>query len=483
MSPKTSKLAKSAKEDKNKKKPIKKKPIKKRASPKKPSDKKKTLAKTVTVDVINDEKEEPSNLVKKEEAVSNQVDIEKIDSQKKYFSELVSEIKAKQKKIKAEEKSPKAKSLKMYRRLAFRFLALVAVFLLIIAYFTVTKLTVIIVPAAERISDSVQFEVVSSTEAATSLPAARVVPGEIIENLISTEKVYSTSGEEKIGEEVVGQVVIYNEYSRSQPLVATTRLLSPEQKLFRIKEGVTVPAGGSVKVDAYADIVSPEMAIEPTRLTIPGLWLGLQDQIYAINEEGFEYKSKIRNFVRQADLDLAINDIRHVLKNKLEQEINWQMRPGDAIAYEIDSASSLLTIEAKLGEEREDFLAKAENQAIIVRFSQQRAEELLQAKLAFSLPEEKELTSFSSEQITYTLNDYNLETGQAVVTASFTGSVRLKENNNFIDQGQLSNLNQGQIEEYLNSFSEIADFELKFFPTFIRRAPHLTDRIEIKIKD
>jgi hypothetical protein len=479
MPPKKTKQAKSANEEKDTKKSSKKKISKPREKSEKKAIKKKKEVKPVVVDILDVDDLSEEEEKDQEKEILAKVDIEKIDSQKKYFSELVSEIEEKQKKI-TKNKTPK-KSLKLYKRIVFRFLLLIAIFLIIITYFTFTKLTIAITPAFEEINDSVQFEVALNSENA-SLPSIRVVPGEIIENLISIEKVYQTTGEEKVGEEIVGEVIIYNNYTRNQPLVATTRLLSNDDKLFRIKEAVNVPAGLSTSVEVYADVVSPEMAIEPTRFTIPGLWIGLQDQIYAENEEAFVYKSKVNNYVKQADIDLAVNDIRQALKNKLEQEIAWQMRPGDKVIYEIEENNSLLNIGAQLNEEKEDFLTKAENKAVIIRFSQQKAEEILRAKLAFSLPEEKELSSFNSDQITYTINNYNLEEGRATITANFTGNIRLKKNVDFIQKNQLTNLKRGQIKEYLNNFSEIADFELYFSPSFVNRSPHLSDRIEVIIK-
>ncbi len=464
------------------KKISKKKPgSKKKTSTKKTSVSKKKPVKTVTVDVISDENEELNKPTQKKNQES-EVDIENLDSRKKYYSELISEIKEKQSNLVNEKSIKNRKSIKLYRRLALRFLILILVFVAILVYFTGTKLTIAISPASEFISDSIQFVVVSSQEAETSLPAAYVVPGEIINSNITSERVYETTGEEKIGEEVVGEVIIYNNYSRNQPLIATTRLLTPDQKLFRISEGVNVPAGGSVRVDVYADTVSPDMAIGPTKMTIPGLWAGLQDQIYAENTEPFVYKSKINHFVRQGDLDLAANDIRDTVKNKLQQEIDWQIRPGDGVVYDIDESKSLLKIDAQLGEDLEDFRVRAENQAIIVRFSAQKAEELLQAKLAFSLAQEKEIVSFSSENIDYVLDDYDLESGTAKITVRFNGLSRLKENQNFIDKNKLTNLNKEQIKHYLNSFNEIDDFELRFSPSFLKRSPHLSDRIEIIVQ-
>jgi hypothetical protein len=77
-----------------------------------------------------------------------------------------------------------------------------------------------------------------------------------------------------------GTAVIYNEFSSEpQSLVATTRLETPDGKLFRLVEGVTVPGmtdvsgkkePGAIEADVIADQVGAEYNIEPTTFTIPG---------------------------------------------------------------------------------------------------------------------------------------------------------------------------------------------------------------------
>lgn len=436
-------------------------------------------AKTITIDVISDDDDAimASNQSEASQEKISQEDIEKIDVQKKYYHDLIARNKLNTDDDKREEKSSRNRPLKIYRRYAMNFIFLVAFFLLIVLYFTLTKLTIVIYPATESISDSVNFQVSQNSD------NAQVVPGEVSEKRISVEKRYSSSGEENIGEEIVGSVIIYNNYTQNQPLVATTRLLSPDEKLFRIKERVEVPAGGQVEVEIYADEVSQEMAIAPTTFTIPGLWLGLQDRIYAESQEAFEYKGKIRPFVRQADLDTATNDIRETLKEKLEQEIVWQNSPGTTLAYQLDQDKSLYNIQATLGEETESFIAKAENMAIIASFSQEKAQQLLKAKLAFRLPSEKSLVNFNSEQISYSLNSYDLDNNTAEVSAKYTGSIVLDQEPDFLDRKQLAGLNEGQLEEFLKLYPEIESFELKFFPSFLKRAPNLADRIKIEIRN
>ena len=115
--------------------------------------------------------------------------------------------------------------------------------------------------AQERISNNMIFDVYDKERA--SGESANGLAGVVNSLDLTYKKTYPATGEEIIGQEVVGEVIIINNYTKNQPLVATTRLLSPDGKLYRLKETVNVPAGGTVKAAVYADEPKEEMAIGP----------------------------------------------------------------------------------------------------------------------------------------------------------------------------------------------------------------------------
>ncbi|HSD12858.1 MAG TPA: pilus assembly protein PilM, partial [Patescibacteria group bacterium] len=73
-----------------------------------------------------------------------------------------------------------------------------------------------------------------------------------------------------------GKATIINTTSHSYTFVATTRLLSKEGVLFRMKAASPIPANGSVTVAVAADQPGPAGDIGPTTFTIPGLPPDLQ---------------------------------------------------------------------------------------------------------------------------------------------------------------------------------------------------------------
>ena len=84
-----------------------------------------------------------------------------------------------------------------------------------------------------------------------------------------------------------GTVRITSSYSSDITLVRTTRLLTPDGRLFRLAQTVLLPADGQVRIPVYADQNGSVYAIGPTTFTIPGLPSDLQQYFSVVSEATF----------------------------------------------------------------------------------------------------------------------------------------------------------------------------------------------------
>lgn len=436
---------------------------------------------------LNDNNEDKKDDVETEEEILA-VDDENYDKQKKFFSDWATQNQP----IEGEEKpklSPK-KSVGLYRRQAIFYLGATAILLLAAFYLFFSKLTVLVVPQGEPIKDSLTFNISSSgtnTQASSSDPSLRInktIDGELSYIEVIAEKIYQSSGEEVLGgAEVSGVVTLINKSAKAQPLVIKTRLLSPDGKLYRLKEGVNIPAGGTITANVYADKASAENAItEATRFTIPGLWAGLQDQIYAENSSAFTYQTQVKKYVKQVDIDKAKKDITEVLNLKVKNDIK-PSSPDKIVVYDTNSDLVSTEFNAKLGDEKAEFIVKAKKKVVVVNFSKEKAAALAEARLSLLVPDDKQLSDFNRDKITYSLENFDTNTQVATVKAYFGASIFLKSNSSLINNKKLVRLNRKQISEYLNGFPEIKSYDLKFSPSIIGTAPVLPDLIKIKIQD
>ena len=207
-----------------------------------------------------------------------------------------------------EEEVQTKRSVGLYRKIAIFFLIATIILLSFISYFLFASVTITIIPDQERINNNMIIDVYDKDN--EDIIGGDRIAGIVKKTSMDLTESYEASGEDVIGEEVAGEVTIYNYYTKNQPLVATTRLMSPEGRVYRIEETVNVPAGGEVVVRVYADEPSINMEIGPTKFTIPGLWAGIQDKIYGESKSKIEYSQKVDKFVTQADIDNAIRDLK-----------------------------------------------------------------------------------------------------------------------------------------------------------------------------
>jgi hypothetical protein len=80
------------------------------------------------------------------------------------------------------------------------------------------------------------------------------------------------------------------------------------------------------------------------------------------------------------------------------------------------------------------------------------------------------------------MNNFDSAAGTANITGTFEGKISLKENSAIVDINAIMGLNKAQLDAYLSGLPDIAGFEVKFYPAFIKQVPRLADRIKIEIK-
>lgn len=371
-------------------------------------------------------------------------------------------------------------SIKIYKKIAYFFGLAVIVFIGFFAYYFFHKITITLIPNQERISNNMIFDIRDQDTAASE--SGNTIIGIVKKVEVSTAKEYQASGTEVIGKEVAGKATIYNNYTKNQPLVASTRLLSADDKLFRTKNTVNVPAGGSVEVEIYADNPGPDAAVGPTKFSIPGLWAGLQDKIFAETKESIDYKQKVKKYIVQTDIDDGIRDLKQQLLTDAKAQINEQYKDYGEVIYKINEDTVKSEADKKAGEEAEAFNITMTAEVVVVAFNEEKTAAMAKQKFLATLSENKELISFDENNIIYALNNFDVNQGTANVNATFEGKISVKDNFDIIEVDKIVGLNQKQLEVYLKNITEIAGYEIKYTPSFLKRVPNLVDKIKIEIK-
>ncbi|MCG2700539.1 hypothetical protein L6267_00010 [Candidatus Parcubacteria bacterium] len=371
--------------------------------------------------------------------------------------------------------------LSLYRKIALSFIILTVSLLAVILYFSFVKVSIFLIPNQERLSGNLVIDVFDKDKKAVKAEGGMEILGEVEQVEIEETKTYYAGGIDVIGEEVTGKVTIINNYNKNQPLVATTRMLSGD-KLFRIKNTVNVPAGGSIEVEVYAEEPSSGMAIGPASFIIPGLWAGLQDKIYGESKEPMKYSKKIKKHILQSDIDDSVKDLEVSLLAKAEREIGENYQNYDQVIYEIDNNSISREIDGKIGEEKDEFSVSMKTNVVVVAFNEDKIFEKAKQNLFSSLPDDKDLLEINKTDISYDLNNYNAGLGTASLSIGFSGQIIVKDGNSVVDRENILGLNQQQLNDYLNNLPGITVSAIEFYPAFIKKVPNLIDRIEVIIE-
>jgi hypothetical protein len=186
--------------------------------------------------------------------------------------------------------------------------------------------TVNITPRAELVN-------LDTTFTAYKAPAPGQVGFEIITVSRESSRSVAATGEEKIERPASGRIVVYNNFDgEPQKLIKNTRFQTPDGKIFRIQESITVPGKvgntpGSIEVEVFADSAGAEYNIGLSDFVIPGFKEGGDMERFA----GFFARSKTEmaggfsgtvKTASEADTEKAQNEMGAELTVGLMEDAN-----------------------------------------------------------------------------------------------------------------------------------------------------------------
>lgn len=128
---------------------------------------------------------------------------------------------------------------------------------------------------------STQLSLTADKSASTDDLSNNALAAQVFTSNKNVTQLFRGSSIQQVSQKAQGSITIYNDYSTaSQQLVATTRFLTPDGKIFRITQNVVVPGAQSVNgkltpssivAPIVADQAGPDYNVGPVaKLTIPG---------------------------------------------------------------------------------------------------------------------------------------------------------------------------------------------------------------------
>ncbi len=362
--------------------------------------------------------------------------------------------------------------VRFYKFIALTFLLLTFVLLGLVIFMSSKRANIVIETKSSPISVDAVVEV-------DEAGGKNVVKGKVETLTIELGEEFQPTGTKQEEGVATGIATLYNDTNISQPLVATTRLLTPEEVLFRIKDGVTVPANGSVDVEIYADKQGESGNISPSSFTIPGLREDKQKVIYAKSSE--ETSGGLRTIGV-----LSTDDYRKAEKNLLESFVAKakaqveQSNEGQNFVTKVIQHTAESDVE--IGEEVSGFTLSGQATVLVVYYDDQSLKDFALEELTRRAVDDTEIIEGGDGELAVTIDDYDLKKKQANLRVVYDGVAYLNSDSKQLEKNIFYGKSKDEVRRYILKLDHVKGVDIKFSPAWIKTVPRVSDHVEVIIK-
>ena len=411
----------------------------------------------------------------------------------------------------------------IYRKIAYTFLGLTVVILLAVLWLTSVRAEVVV----QVRRDDVKLE---HTVEVAQTPAGGQIPGRVVRDTFERVQEFTVKEAPSATTEPVptpepapapeptrlpddqvrarGTVKIVNKYSKNQVLVATTRLESPDKKLYRIEKRVEVPPGGSATVAVYADQTGYAYAIGPSKFTIPGLYDPLEVYIYAESSEAFEalpiegekLPTPVASTppstpapvavapVTTSGKRVTVGDIEEAERALMEEVVSRAKSdlstraavPDWDVVYLVRVVDKKTN--ATVGQVTDTFLSSLKLEVTAVYYPKEDMQALVRTRLRERIPEGREILSFGGEEISYSVESADPDTGVAKIQVAANASYRLSAESPLLQPTVVAGKSKAEAERILRSIDGVESVTITIRPSWLGTIPSIKDKITMTIQ-
>ncbi|MFC1615470.1 hypothetical protein ACFL2L_01595, partial [Patescibacteria group bacterium] len=308
--------------------------------------------------------------------------------------------------------------------------------------------------------------------------------GRILQATIENILEHHTESEiEETLDEITAKITVVNEHSVNQKLVATTRFLTDNGELFRLKKYIEAPANGQVEAEIYAD--DPKQIIKEIpegQLTIPGLRKALQSKIYGKIINTIKPNTGKVKIIKEDDIERAKNEASEDLSKRAIIQFAKEIKSGEKILPKSINKEILeFKIDKKIGEKTATFNSQSKVIFTAVIFDEDELLSLGKHHLEQSIADDKQLLEIKEDGLLYFIEKYDLESNTANIKVSLTGKVAINEKHKKLNKENISGMDKEEALIYFKTVKEIKKIEIITSPSWWSRLPRLESGITIEI--
>jgi len=352
-------------------------------------------------------------------------------------------------------------------------LFVVFILLVIMSSLVFSKVDVTIVPKTETLTFNTKLEVSSL------VLEEGIIKGIILNKDGDVSKDFESTG--KTLKKAEGIIRVYNLYSsNSLTFREGTRFMSDSGKIFIIKDKAVIPGKPEyIDLKVVAAEAGDDYNIEPSMFSVPGLvGTAIYDKFYG---RSFSSMTGGGEFSKVSEEDLVkakeetMKEFTSVIREQLirENSLNTDyLLLDDAFKIESEKAFSL----AKVGDESDSFKYTIQGKGKVMIFKKSEVEDFVNKYIISSLVN-KDIEPDSLE-ISYFVNNKDLDNGNIVFDLEIKAKVYSAIDDNIIKE-ELFTKSKNEAIIVLESFEDILDVNIDFWPFWINKIPKSPNRINI----
>jgi len=309
----------------------------------------------------------------------------------------------------------------------------------------------------------------------------KILPGHFFVEEQEETKEFTCTGVLTKKEKAEGIIKVFNNYSLPQVLIANTRFLSAEGKLFYSQSYLNIGPGLSQEVKVVAAESGEEYNIKPTTFSIPGLlgsprYTSVYGKSFSQMKGGtmVQVSQLSKNDIQSAE-NVVLNDLGLSSRQKLKERTEpFFVLLDQAVETKILEKSS----SKNQGEEADkfDFYLKAQTKGL--GFKKSDIETIVRQWAQEQTDSNYEIVA-EGLNINYSVEDKDLENGKLFLKLNVSAKTFFKIDTEEMKQG-LSDKTLEESKILLESYDGVEKTRIKIFPFWIKRIPENFERIRIK---
>ena len=361
----------------------------------------------------------------------------------------------------------------------YKFIALTFLFL------TIGLLTVVVLMSSKRATINIMtkpspVDVTADVQVGADKNSADIA-GVVATTTVQLERSYQPTGSRNEPGIATGVVTMHNDSGVSQPLVATTRLLTADGALFRIKSSVTVPAKGTVEnVEVYADEEGEKGSIGPSRFTVPGLNEEKQKVIYATSDTPMSGGVKTIGILSDADVERAKKEFQAAVVQEGQKALQDQHKDYDAV---FSSSEVQVEVEGEVGKETSGFTLRGTGTVVGVFYKKEDVRTWADTQLEKRVISDAEIVRAGGGEPSVSFLEYQPDKHTATLRVFADGVVVLSSESKQIEKSIFFGKTKDEVRRYLLSLDHVQTVDIKFSPAWIQTVPHIHDHVTVVVKE